>query len=107
MTTEDLVSALIRANSIMGANDKLVASLGTRIISDTSAHTDLEANSMIAQTDSVIASCTGINEFTKTPVDFVAAYNWVNISAGIPIIAPTGCKIKSITLTSGSIAIYS
>lgn len=103
---EDLVLAAIRASAIIGTDSKLTAMGGTRII-DTTTPTLVEAQSIMAQTATVISVCTGINMTTGALIDFVATYNWVTISAGIPIIAPNDCRIKNITLMSGSIAVYS
>lgn len=85
---------------------KLVAARGTLIIDDTNAHTGLSGLSLMAQSATVIASCTGVDG-NGAAINFVSTYNWVTIAAGIPIIAPDNCKITAITLTSGSIALYS
>lgn len=107
----NIISTAITALTtvINRSNTKLVATGGTRIIDTTAAFTDFEANSIMAMTDTVISVCSGINTASPgTVVSFTAApYNWVTLRAGIPIIAPDGFKIKNITLTSGSIAVYS
>lgn len=103
----DMVQGVIQGFSKTHA--KLVAPGGTQIIDTTAAFTNLEGKTITAQSDSVISVCAGTNgQIPPTVINFMAApYNWVNIKAGIPIIAPDGCKITSITLTSGSIAVYS
>jgi len=84
---------------------KLCGQNGTLIIDDTNAHTGLSGAEFIAMTDTVISVCTGVDA-AGNAVDFEATYNWVTIKAGVPIIAPDGCEINAITLTSGSIALY-
>lgn len=100
-----LTTAFIKALDISGITRKLIATSGTIIINSTTP-TSVEATSFIAMTDTVISTCSGIDVNGKA-VDFMSStYNWINIGAGVPIIAPTGFKITNITLTSGSIAIY-
>lgn len=103
---EELVQAFIRASAIIQADAKLTAPGGTLII-DTTAPTACYGTELMAQSATVISACTGINLVTKLAVDFKATYNWVTLSAGIPIIAPNNFRITSITLTSGSVAVYS
>ena len=95
--------AITKANN--RTHGKLVAQNGTLIIDDTAAHIGLSGRSIIAQSDSVISVCTG--KVNGASYDFVATSNWVTIKAGIPIIAPDNAVIEAITLTSGSIAVYS
>ncbi len=105
MSIQDLIQAFIKASALIGADAKLVAQGGTLIIDDTGAHA-VNANSIMAQAATVISACTGVDT-NRAAVDFKLTYNWVTLAAGIPIIAPTGFKITSITLTSGSVAVYS
>lgn len=95
-------------NAFSKTHVKLVAQGGTQIIDTTGTFIGLEGKSIMAQTDAVILVCTGINgQIPSAIIDFKVTYNWVTIKAGIPIIAPDGCKITNITLISGSIAVYS
>ena len=103
MNRQMLEDALTRAFN--RTHGKLVASNGTLIIDDTAAHTGLSGRSIIAQSDSVISVCTG--KVNGAAYDFKVTANWVTIKAGIPIIAPDNAVIEAITLTSGSIAVYS
>jgi len=105
MTREDLYQAFCKAlESTVGS--KLVATGGTKIINDTTP-TTVEANSIIALTDTIISVCGGSDGTGIGVVDFVATYKWATIPAGTLLIAPSGFKIKNITLTSGSVAVYS
>ena len=101
MLEEALTVALNRTHS------KLVAQNGTLIIDDTNAHTGLSGRSIIAQSDSVIAVCTGLRNGVAFDFKANAGSNWVTIKAGIPIIGGDNDIIQAITLTSGSIALYS
>lgn len=100
----DLIDAIIKGFS--RTHNKLVAAGGTIIIDDTNPHTGLEANSIMAQSSTVISSCTGVDGKGNS-INFKATYNWGTVAAGIPIIAPDNCKINAITLSSGSLAVYS
>lgn len=100
----DLVDGFIKGFS--RTHNKLVAAGGTIVIDDTNAHAGLEANSIMAQTATIISVCTGVDG-NGNILDFKATYNWVTLAAGIPIIAPDNCKIKAITLISGSLSVYS
>lgn len=99
MLSDSLIKALDRTHR------KLCAQNGTIIIDDALAHTGLSRTEFIAMTDTVISVCTGTDPSGEA-VDFKVDYNWVTISAGVPIIAPDNYIIKAITLTSGSIALY-
>lgn len=85
-------------------HDKLVASNGTVVVTGTNP-TAIEAKSLMGISDCTISACTGQNAIGGT-VNFVSTYGWTTIGAGIPIIAPDGFIIKSVTLASGSLAAY-
>jgi len=99
MLSQSLIHALDRTHR------KLCAQNGTIIIDDALPHTGLSRTEFIAMTDAVISTCTGTDPSGET-IDFKADYNWVTISAGVPIIAPDDYIIKAITLASGAIALY-
>lgn len=83
---------------IAGAN-------GCLLIDDTSAHTGLEFEVIVAQADTVISVCTG-TDAGGNAFNFKVAYNCDTIKSGAIITAKNGYTITAITLTSGSIICY-
>lgn len=105
MTITMLTEAFVKALELSGITSKLIATGGTVVVDDASIHA-FEANEFIALSDAVFAVCNGEN-IMGDAVNFMAPpYNWITIPAGVPIIAPTGYKITSVQLTSGSVAFY-
>ena len=83
---------------IAGAN-------GCLVIDDTSAHTSLEFEVIVAQEDTVISVCTG-TDAGGNAFDFKTSYNCDTLKANALITVKDGYKITAITLTSGSIICY-
>lgn len=107
MTKNDVFSAFIEAFSVSGITRVLLGQNGSWIIDDTSAHSNIDAYSIIPMSETVIASCIVLNPATGESQDLVSTRNWgATLSAGSLHRAPIGWVIKSITLTSGSIVYY-
>lgn len=88
----------------LGGLREIAAQGGSRII-DTTDATAVEAHSIIANNDVVIAACTG-KDIDGNAVNFLTAYNWDTMPAGTLMKVPKGYRILSITLTSGSLSVY-
>jgi len=83
---------------ISGAN-------GCLLIDDTSAHTGLNYDTIIAQEDTVIALLSGTDS-NGNAVNFLTAHNVDTVKANALIVVPLGSTITAVTLTSGSIICY-
>jgi len=83
---------------ISGAN-------GCLLIDDTSAYTDKNFDTIIAQEDTVISVLSGTDS-NGSAVDFKTTQNVGTIKANALLLVPMGATITSITLTSGSIICY-
>lgn len=85
-------------------NRRINGDKGTFIIDDTSAHTSLNYEVIIATEDTVLSVCSG-NDGKGNAVDFTTFMNWdatIKTSHG-SLTVPRGYEITAITLTSGEI----
>ena len=78
---------------------------GGLLIDDTSAHTGLNYDTIIAQEDTVIALLSGTDS-NGNAVNFLTTQNVDTVKANALILVPLGSTITAITLTSGSVICY-
>lgn len=104
----DQFSALV--SSVLNNTNlhKLGASGGTKLWADTSAHTVLNGSSFSVREATVVASMSGVDT-NGVAVNFITEFNisGANLIAGDLFIAPSGYRIVSFQLSSGSILMYS
>lgn len=91
----------------MTNTDKITASKGCELIADTSAKTNRSFYALIIQEDTVIATLSGVDENYST-VNFLTTIGLASktLKQGALITVPSGNKITSLTLTSGSLIAY-
>lgn len=86
------------------SNRRINGDKGTFIIDDTSAHTALNYEVIIATEDTILTVCSG-DDGNGNAVDFKTLMNWDGTitTAHGSLTVPRGYKITAITLTSGEI----
>lgn len=105
MDRTQMSEALIHAFGTMGDLVEISGgSGGSRIIDDANV-TTVNAYAIIANTDTLINTITGV-DVNGVAVDFKTAYNWATLPAGTFMKVPKRWKILSIDLTSGSLSVY-